>query len=91
MLKYGELVNTGVYDTIYAHQNLKDDLKAGVKSVAVACQGRTKLFLSFPSILEVGLLGAVGYLLRMGALYFLKYSDRGSYCSRNYARVGQIK
>lgn len=72
MLKYGEFVNTVVYDTIYAHQNLKDDLKAGVKSVAVACQGRTKLFLSFPSILEVGLLGAVGLLVANGSPILFK-------------------
>lgn len=64
------IVNTVIYDAVYAHQDLKDDLKAGVKSVAVAWQDQTKPVLCFLSTVEVILLGAAGYLIQMGSMYF---------------------
>ena len=36
---------TMIYDTVYAHQDLKDDLKAGIKSMAVLFGQRTKFVL----------------------------------------------
>ena len=65
------VVNTMIYDTVYAHQDLKDDLKAGVMSMAVACMGRARTILSVLSALEVGLLVGAGMFSNMGALYLV--------------------
>ena len=32
-----------IYDTIYAHQDLKEDLKVGIKNLAVLYRDRTKV------------------------------------------------
>jgi len=48
------------YDTIYAHQDIKDDLKIGVKSTAVKLAKNTKLWLSlFYGLSYLGLLTSV--------------------------------
>ncbi|KAJ5903522.1 UbiA prenyltransferase family-domain-containing protein [Penicillium tannophilum] len=57
------VVHTMVYDTVYAHQDLEDDLKAGILSMAVLCHGRTKIVLSGLATVEVGLLAATGWTL----------------------------
>lgn len=64
------IVNAMIYDAVYAHQDLKDDLKAGVKSVAVAWQDHTKPVLCLLSTAEVILLGAAGHLIQLGPIYF---------------------
>ncbi|MCJ1374394.1 Para-hydroxybenzoate--polyprenyltransferase, mitochondrial precursor (PHB:polyprenyltransferase) [Loxospora ochrophaea] len=64
------VVNTVIYDAVYAHQDLKDDLKAGVKSVAVAWRDRTKPILYVLAVAEVGFLAAAGRLVDMGIPYF---------------------
>ncbi|MCJ1266490.1 Para-hydroxybenzoate--polyprenyltransferase, mitochondrial precursor (PHB:polyprenyltransferase) [Lobaria immixta] len=69
-LYVSNIVNAVIYDAVYAHQDLKDDLKAGVKSVAVAWQDYTKPVLCLLSTAEIILLGAAGYLMRMGPIYF---------------------
>ena len=68
-LYLSNVLNAVIYDAVYAHQDLKDDLKAGVKSVAVAWRDHTKSILCLLSIVEVGLLGAAGYLFGMGFFY----------------------
>ncbi|KAF2014436.1 UbiA prenyltransferase [Aaosphaeria arxii CBS 175.79] len=60
---------TMIYDTIYAHQDLKDDIKAGIKSLAVLYRERTKTLLWQLLLLMVGLLAAVGWLSGMGLLF----------------------
>ena len=70
-LYLSNVVNAVIYDAIYAHQDLKDDLKASVKSVAVAWQDQTKRILCFLSMVEVGLLGAAGCLFGLGLLYIV--------------------
>ncbi|KAJ5657855.1 UbiA prenyltransferase family-domain-containing protein [Penicillium longicatenatum] len=57
------VVHTMIYDTVYAHQDLEDDLKAGILSMAVLCRGRTKVVLSRLAAVEVGLLAATGWTL----------------------------
>ncbi|MCJ1466616.1 Para-hydroxybenzoate--polyprenyltransferase, mitochondrial precursor (PHB:polyprenyltransferase) [Pseudocyphellaria aurata] len=47
---------TMVYDTIYAHQDIKDDIDAGVKSMAVRFKDSTKLMASGLGIVLVSLL-----------------------------------
>lgn len=64
------VVNAMIYDTIYAHQDLKDDLKAGVMSMAVACTPHTKKVLSVLSVVETGLLASTGYLLGFGGCFW---------------------
>ena len=61
---------TVVYDTIYAHQDLKDDVKAGIKSMAVLYQGHAKSLFWKLVVAMTGLLGAGGYLAGLGAAYY---------------------
>ncbi|KAI0145354.1 UbiA prenyltransferase family-domain-containing protein [Xylariaceae sp. FL1272] len=55
---------TVIYDTIYAHQDIEDDTKIGMKSLAVLCRERTKPFLYFVLLGLLLLLMAVGGLFR---------------------------
>lgn len=64
------VVNAMIYDTVYAHQDLSDDLKAGVMSMAVACAGRTKEVLYVLSVVEITLLASTGYLLGLGGWFW---------------------
>lgn len=61
---------TVLYDTIYALQDIKDDKKIGVKSTAIANEGRTKVFLSALGIAQVSLLAGAGYISGLGPIYF---------------------
>jgi 4-hydroxybenzoate polyprenyltransferase len=62
---------TVLYDTIYAYQDVEDDKKIGVKSSAVASEGRTKLFLSALAVTQVSLLAGSGFVSGMGPVYFV--------------------
>lgn len=62
---------TIIFDTVYAHQDVKDDIKAGVKSLAVRLGDQTKLGLGVLSAMQVGLLVATGYFCELGSLFFL--------------------
>lgn len=55
-LYLANVLNTVIYDAVYAHQDLHDDIKAGLKSVAVAWQGYAKPILSILAAAEVALL-----------------------------------
>ena len=61
---------TVLYDTVYARQDIKDDAKAGVKSMAVTFQHWTKPLLWLCATIQVGLLVLAGVLANMGASYF---------------------
>ena len=60
-----------IYDTIYAHQELKEDLKIGIKSLAVLYRDRTKVLLWRLLTLMISLLFASGWLGAMGVMYCL--------------------
>ena len=62
---------TMTYDTIYAHQDLQDDVKAGVKSMAVRFANSTKTLASVLSVLQVGLLIATGWQAGLSSIYFV--------------------
>ncbi|KAI0126777.1 UbiA family prenyltransferase [Xylariales sp. AK1849] len=62
---------TMIYDTIYAHQDLRDDLKAGVKSMAVRFKDTTKLMTSVLAIGQIALLVKVGLDLELTVGYYL--------------------
>lgn len=58
-----------VVDAVYAHQDVKDDIKAGVKSIAVAWQDRTKPLLWVLSAFQVLLLALAGWFWGLGSGY----------------------
>lgn len=69
---YGSCVAwTIVYDMIYAYQDIKDDAKAGIKSIALAQEKNAKMFLSAVSAVQVGLLAGAGLAIGAGPMYFV--------------------
>jgi len=59
------------YDMIYAHMDIKDDVNAGIKSIARAHEHNTKAVLSGLSVAQIGLLATAGYLSGAGPVFFL--------------------
>lgn len=66
-----EVFWTMIYDTIYAHQDLQDDIKAGVKSMAVRFRHNTKQLCTVFAVLQVILLNLAGIWSNMPPSYFL--------------------
>jgi len=62
---------TMIYDLIYACMDIRDDVKAGIKSIALAHQNNTKLFLSALGTVQVGLLAAAGTMVGAGPVFYL--------------------
>ena len=62
---------TTTYDTIYAHQDVVDDEKAGVKGMALRFRNKTKLLATLLAIGQVTLLAMTGYLGGLGKLYYV--------------------
>ncbi|KAI1267559.1 prenyltransferase [Xylariaceae sp. FL1019] len=61
---------TSIYDTVYAHQDKKDDMKIGVKSTAVLFQHNTrKLLWVLLGLMSLSLL-SYGWLTQTGAIYY---------------------
>ena len=65
------IIWTMIYDTIYAHQDLKDDLKTGIKSLAVLYRDRTKALLWQLLALMTMLLLVGGWLIEIGVIYYV--------------------
>lgn len=61
---------TLVYDTIYAHQDVKDDTMIGLKSTAIFFNDKTHLILTGFAGLFVGLLALSGWNAGMSAPFF---------------------
>ncbi|KAG0362955.1 Para-hydroxybenzoate--polyprenyltransferase, mitochondrial precursor (PHB:polyprenyltransferase) [Gamsiella multidivaricata] len=61
---------TLVYDTIYAHQDKKDDIKIGVKSTALRFGDKTAEYLTGFSAGMVSLLALAGYMNDQGPLFY---------------------
>ncbi|KAI2610577.1 putative 4-hydroxybenzoate polyprenyl transferase [Hypoxylon sp. NC1633] len=61
---------TIVYDTIYAHQDVKDDEKAGVKSMALRFKNSTKILAGSLAVSMVVLLVLCGVWVGCGMLYY---------------------
>ena len=70
-LFFANVLWTMVYDTIYAHQDIRDDVKAGVKSMAVRFKNSTKLMTSGLAVSIVALLTTAGIMMRASAVYFV--------------------
>lgn len=62
---------TVVYDMIYAYQDIRDDAKAGIKSIALAQERNAKLFMSSVSVVQIGLLGGAGLAIGASPVYFV--------------------
>jgi len=68
---YGSCIAwTLIYDMIYAYQDIRDDAKVGIKSIALAQQANAKAFLNAVSAVQVGLLVAAGYSVGVGPVYY---------------------
>jgi len=59
---------TLVYETIYAHQDIKDDQDAGVKSMAILLGNNTKLWLTSFGTAFVASLGIAGHIAALGII-----------------------
>lgn len=69
---YGSCVAwTIVYDMIYAFQDIRDDAKVGIKSIAQAQAKNPKTFLSTVAGVQVALLAGAGVAVGAGPAYFV--------------------
>ncbi|KAL8777515.1 MAG: hypothetical protein Q9213_007832 [Squamulea squamosa] len=62
---------TVLYDMIYAHMDIKDDAKVGIKSIALRHEERTKAVLSGLAIVQTSLLALTGTLLKASPVFFI--------------------
>ena len=62
---------TVLYDMIYAHMDIKDDVAAGIKSIALRHEHNTKQVLTALAVAQVALLGAAGVAAGCGPVFFL--------------------
>jgi 4-hydroxybenzoate polyprenyltransferase len=62
---------TVLYDMIYAHMDIKDDAKAGIKSIALKHDAQTKQVLTGLAVVQVGLLAAAGMAAGAGPAFFV--------------------
>lgn len=62
---------TVLYDMIYAHMDIKDDVAAGIRSIAVRHEHNTKTVLSGLAAVQVALLTAAGVAAGAGPIFFV--------------------
>ncbi|CAO2658730.1 Nn.00g064530.m01.CDS01 [Neocucurbitaria sp. VM-36] len=62
---------TVLYDMIYAHMDIKDDAKAGIKSIALKHEKETKAVLSGLAVVQLGLLATSGFVAGLGPIFFV--------------------
>ena len=62
---------TIIYDTIYAHQDIKDNVKAGVKSMAVRFANNTNLLVTVLASVLLALLVLTGWEAELSSIYFV--------------------
>ena len=62
---------TVTFDTVYAHQDINDDKKAGVKSLAVRLGNHSKQVLGALSCLQVVLLLIAGFHSSLSPIYYV--------------------
>ena len=60
-----------VYEGIYSFQDLRDDLKAGIWSLAVGHRHHAKQFLCTAAAMMVAFLGLVGWFIESSPIYFI--------------------
>ena len=62
---------TVIYDTIYAFQDVRDDIKSGIRSMAVRWRNGAKTLLAIVAFVQVAALGAAGLAIKAHIWYFL--------------------
>jgi 4-hydroxybenzoate polyprenyltransferase len=62
---------TVLYDMIYAHMDIKDDAKAGIKSIALKHDKETKAVLTGLAVVQLALLAGTGVAAGMGPVFFV--------------------
>lgn len=72
------IIWTIIYDTVYAHQDVVDDAKAGVKSIAVRHADHAKALLSSLAMLQTSMFLATGVLAEMGPPYYVGILGAGT-------------
>ncbi|KAJ6076071.1 hypothetical protein N7499_008052 [Penicillium canescens] len=60
-----------LYDMIYAHMDIKDDVAAGIKSIALRHEHNTKAVLTGLALTQVSLLGTAGIAAGCGPIFFV--------------------
>ena len=69
---YGSCVAwTIIYDMIYAYQDIRDDAKAGIKSIALAQEANAKSFLTAIAGVQITLLVGAGAAIGAGPVFFV--------------------
>lgn len=71
MLYTSNVAWTVLYDMIYAHMDIKDDAKAGIKSIALKHAAQTKAVLTGLGAVQVGLLAGAGVASGAGPAFFV--------------------
>ncbi|KAI0974736.1 4-hydroxybenzoate polyprenyl transferase family protein [Xylaria arbuscula] len=62
---------TVLYDMIYAHMDIRDDAKAGIKSIALKHDADTKKILTGLAVVQIGLLAGAGVATGAGPAFFI--------------------
>ncbi|EKG21316.1 UbiA prenyltransferase family [Macrophomina phaseolina MS6] len=62
---------TVLYDMVYAHMDIADDAKAGIKSIALAHEHNTKAVLAGLAGVQVALLAGAGAAVGAGPVFFV--------------------
>lgn len=62
---------TVLYDMIYAHMDIKDDAKVGIKSIALRHEKETKVVLSGLAVIQIGLLATAGVAVGASPVFFV--------------------
>ena len=63
------VVMTMIYDIVYAHQDVRDDMKAGIKSMAVLWLHWRRALLWVLSFVQIGILWSIGIWMKAGGWY----------------------
>ena len=71
LLLLANVVWAGAYDTFYAMVDRDDDVRIGVKSLAVLAGRRERLVIGICQLLTLLILGIVGYIEQLGGYYLL--------------------
>ena len=62
---------TVLYDMIYGHMDIKDDVKVGIKSIAIRHKNETKLVLSSLAVVQIACLAVAGLSVGASPVFFV--------------------
>ncbi|KAI0161308.1 4-hydroxybenzoate polyprenyl transferase family protein [Xylariaceae sp. FL1272] len=62
---------TVLYDMIYAHMDIRDDARAGIKSIALKHDADTRKVLTGLAVVQIGLLAGAGIATGAGPAFFI--------------------